>query len=83
MGENDLLGGKNDFVKRLEWFAYKNPGFGVRVAKYTVGGLAVVAVIGGIYYCWIQKSDDQNDEDGVDGQESIQSKVNEARHESA
>jgi hypothetical protein len=61
-GENRLWGGKNDFAKRLEWFVHKNPGIGVKVAKYTVGGLAVVALLGGVYYYWTSKSDTQDEE---------------------
>lgn len=71
MGENDLFGGKNDFVKRLEWFAHKNPGFGVKIAKYTGCGLLAIAVISGISYCWFAKSDDQHKKETEDGQESI------------
>lgn len=66
-GENRLFGGKNDFVKRLEWFAHKNPGFGIKIAKYTAGCLVVAAVIGGIYHCCCSKSDEKDDEEaGVD-----------------
>jgi len=58
--ENNIWGGKNDISQRVLWTIHKRPGI---IGRYTVGGLVVVAVLGGIYCCWTKRSDERDDED--------------------
>jgi hypothetical protein len=74
-GENRLLGGKNDFSRRVSWLLDNNPGLGIKIVKYAGIGVLVAAVTGSIYYWYTSKVDEHADD------EDTQADQENARHD--